>query len=187
MATSLQFHEFYAWQHHPLSNTSFVAFIPNYNWTRLFMCFCRAVLFGAGLFGAVSHVVSISLGVLRRDTEQDTKSSSYGADLLLSHCRKSEHSPVQWNASMAGQQSPEQLLTPHGGLDDPLNHRFHCASSAVKDALTQLLGCVCTDTQCFPLVAGMQNRSWQAATYLYVQKTHTWSKKESIINNSMRS
>lgn len=38
----------------------------------------------------VSHVVSITLGVLRWYTEKNTQSPSYGADLLLSHCRKSE-------------------------------------------------------------------------------------------------
>lgn len=43
----------------------------------------------AVVLGGVSHVVCVTLGVLRWYSEQDTQTSSYGADLLISHCRKS--------------------------------------------------------------------------------------------------
>lgn len=67
----------------PKQNLTF-SLNTNWNWTRLDMYVSTAVIF------VVSHVVSITLGVLRWYTEQNTQSPSYGADLLLSNCRKSE-------------------------------------------------------------------------------------------------
>lgn len=201
VATSLQFYEFYArkvvsWQRHLLTKTLFVALIPNYNWTRLFMYFSSAVL-----FGAVSHVVSIGLGVLRRDTEQNTKSSSYRADLPFSHCRKSqsEHSSVHLNASTAGQYSLPNSCLPHTEAWTTLWTTAFIALLLLSkirrraDATSGLL--VYRHLGCFPLVAGIQNRLWReyktgydGPPFIYCsENTKMAEEKKSIINNSMRS
>lgn len=114
----------------------------NWNWTRLDMYVSAAIIF------VVSHVVSVTLGVLRWYTEQNTQSASYGADLLLSHCRKSESERSQSldssiHLNVNAKLSALQRLTTYGGFDDPLNHGFHCAASAVQDLKTPLTQLPC--------------------------------------------
>lgn len=88
-------------------------------------------------------------------------------------------------------QSPEQLLTTHGGLDDPLNHRFHCASSAVKDSKTlwRNFRVVCVQTPRVLPPSGGNTKPGMTDLHLFICSENTkmaWEKK-SIINNSMRS